>query len=155
MSVRELSVGVVGLGYWGPNLARNFAGLDGVSLRWCCDGREDVRARMATNFADARFTSELDDLLADPELDAIVLATPVPSSCRPRSPCARVGQHCFVEKPLAQSVADAERVVDAAEAAGQVLMVGHLLQYHPGINKLKRSSTTASSATSTTSTATA
>ena len=130
-------VGVVGLGYWGPNLARNIDGLEGAELAWCCDGRADVRARFAAIHRSARFTADLDDLLADDALDAIVLATPVPTHAELAVRVLEAGKHCFVEKPLAQSVADAERAVARARAAGRVLMVGHLLQYHPGVRKLK------------------
>jgi predicted dehydrogenase len=130
-------VGVAGLGYWGPNLARNFAALPGCELAWCCDARPDVRERYSPTFTSARFTGELDDLLADETLDAIVLATPVPTHAMLAERVLRAGKHCFVEKPLAQSVADAERAVAAAEATGRLLMVGHLLEYHPGVTKLK------------------
>jgi len=130
-------VGVVGLGYWGPNLARNFANLPGAELRWCCDGRQEARESLAAVHRQARFTGELDDLLDDSELDAIVLATPVPSHASLAVRVLEAGKHCFVEKPLAQSVADAERAVEAADCSGKVLMVGHLLQYHPGVVKLK------------------
>jgi predicted dehydrogenase len=132
-----VSVGVVGLGYWGPNLARNFASLPGAELRWCCDADDDVRARLEARHPGTRFTADLDDLLSDPTLDAIVLATPVVTHATLAVRVLDAGKHCFVEKPLAQSVADAERAVEAAAAAGRVLMVGHLLQYHPGVNKLK------------------
>jgi predicted dehydrogenase len=130
-------VGVAGLGYWGPNLARNFANLPGAELRWCCDWRPEVRERLAAVYRQARFTGDLDDLLADPELDAVVLATPVPTHAALAVRVLEAGKHCFVEKPLAQSVADAQRAVEAADRAGKVLMVGHLLQYHPGVVKLK------------------
>ena len=132
-----IRVGVAGLGYWGPNLARNFAGLPGCELRWCCDASEAARERFATSFPGARFTADLGDLLRDPDLDAVVLATPVPTHGTLAAEVLRAGKHCFVEKPLAQSVADAELAVAAAEESGRVLMVGHLLQYHPGIAKLK------------------
>jgi predicted dehydrogenase len=128
---------VVGLGYWGPNLARNFAALPGSELRWCCDASADVRARVAPIFPGARITGDLDDLLADPELDAIAIATPVPTHAELAVTVLSAGKHCFVEKPLAQSVADAERAVAAAAAAERILMVGHLLEYHPGVRKLK------------------
>ena len=131
------TVGVVGLGYWGPNLARNFAGLPEAELRWLCDARPDVRARFGALFPQARTTAELDDLLSDPGLDAIVLATPVPSHAALAVRVLDAGKHCFVEKPLAQSVVDAQAAVDAAERAERILMVGHLLQYHPGIARLK------------------
>ncbi|HEY8866707.1 MAG TPA: Gfo/Idh/MocA family oxidoreductase [Solirubrobacteraceae bacterium] len=132
-----IRVGVVGLGYWGPNLARNFANLPGCELRWVCDESDTQRERLAATFRDARFTANLDELLADDELDAVALATPVPSHAALAERVLAAGKHCFVEKPLAQSAADAERVVSAATDAGRTLMVGHLLQYHPGVRKLK------------------
>jgi predicted dehydrogenase len=132
-----IRVGVAGLGYWGPNLARNFAGLPGCELTWCCDASDAARERLARSFPGARFTPELDDLLADPDLAAVVLATPVRTHGALAERVLRAGKHCFVEKPLAQSVADAERAVAAADESGRILMVGHLLQYHPGVAKLK------------------
>ena len=115
MTDAPLSVGIVGLGYWGPNLARNFDALPDTELRWCCDGRADARERFARQFRGARFTDRFDDLLADPDLDAVVLATPVPTHGPLAERVLRAGKHCFVEKPLAQSVEEAERAVAAAE----------------------------------------
>ena len=137
----ELRIGVAGLGYWGPNLARNFAAIAGCELAWCCDASAEARERWAPSFPSARFTGELDDLLDDPELDAIVLATPVPTHGDLAERVLRAGKHCFVEKPLAQSVAEAERAVAAAEESGRLLMVGHLLEYHPGVARLKQLAT--------------
>jgi predicted dehydrogenase len=134
MTVR---IGVAGLGYWGPNLARNFAAIGGCELAWCCDGSPAARERWARAFPSARFTGTLDDLLADGELDAVVLATPVPTHGELAERVLRAGKHCFVEKPLAQSVAQAERAVAAAVETGRLLMVGHLLEYHPGVARLK------------------
>src|SRR4051812_18969547 len=133
----DVSIGVVGLGYWGPNLARNFAALPGARLAWLCDERAEMRERHGASFPQARLTGELDDLLDDPGLDAVVLATPVPTHAELAIRVLEAGKHCFVEKPLAQSVADAERAVAAAERSGRILMVGHLLEYHPGVAKLK------------------
>jgi predicted dehydrogenase len=132
-----LNVAVVGLGYWGPNLARNFASQPEAELRWLCDGRPEMLERLAAGYPGVRTTSELDDLLADPGLDAVVLATPVPTHAPLAVRVLEAGKHCFVEKPLAQSVADAQQAVEAARASGKVLMVDHLLEYHPGLSKLK------------------
>ncbi|HZO37465.1 MAG TPA: Gfo/Idh/MocA family oxidoreductase [Solirubrobacteraceae bacterium] len=134
----SLSIGIVGLGYWGPNLARNFAALPGVEVRWLCDGDESALAEAGAAHPDARRSTSLDDLLADDAVEAVVVATPVPTHAEIAIRVLESGRHCFVEKPLAQSVADAERVVAAAEAAGRVLMVDHLLEYHPGIVRLKQ-----------------
>src|SRR5918999_4254564 len=123
-----IRVGVAGLGYWGPNLARNFTAIAGCELAWCCDGSEAALERWRPAFPGTRFTGSLDDLLGDPSLDAVVLATPVPTHGPLAERVLAAGKHCFVEKPLASSQPEAERVVAAAEASGRVLMVGHLLE---------------------------
>ncbi|HSC02862.1 MAG TPA: Gfo/Idh/MocA family oxidoreductase [Solirubrobacteraceae bacterium] len=138
MSAHPLRIAVVGLGYWGPNLARNFAAIDGCELAWCCDPSDEARTRIAGQFPQARLSGDLGEVLSDPALDAVALATPVPSHAESALRVLEAGKHCFVEKPLAQSVDDAERVVAAAEAADRVLMVGHLLEYHPGVQRLKQ-----------------
>ncbi len=132
-----VAVAVVGLGYWGPNLARNFDAIPGCELRWCCDPSAEARERIASRFPLARVTGDLAEVLADDTLDAVVLATPVASHAEVAVRVLEAGKHCFVEKPLAQSVAGAELVVAAADAAQRVLMVGHLLEYHPGVQQLK------------------
>ncbi len=132
-----IRVGVVGLGYWGPNLARNFAAIPGVELAWLCDASAEARERLQSAFPTARATAELTDLLSDETLDAVVLATPVPTHAELAIAVAQAGKHCFVEKPLATNAADAERAVAAAEQGGKILMVGHLLEYHPAVTKLK------------------
>jgi predicted dehydrogenase len=133
-----VQVGVVGLGYWGPNLARNFDRLPETELRWICDGSDQSRTRWAPHFPNARVSGDLEELLADPELDAVVIATPVPTHAALAQRVMEGGKHCFVEKPVAQSVADAEAVAATAKETGRVLMVGHLLEYHPGVEKLKQ-----------------
>jgi len=133
-----IRVGVVGLGYWGPNIARNLAAIDGCEVRWLCDGDPRALERLASSFPGAGTTTKLDDLLADGELDAIALATPVPTHAELAIAVARAGKHCFVEKPLATSAADAEAAVEAAADARRVLMVGHLLEYHPAVVRLKQ-----------------
>ena len=133
----SLSIAVAGLGYWGPNLARNFAAIPGCELTWCCDASEEARARVAPQFPSARFTDDLDEVLADESVDAVALATPVAQHAEHAVRVLEAGKHCFVEKPLAQSVSDAERVVAAAAEYQRVLMVGHLLEYHPGVRRLK------------------
>jgi predicted dehydrogenase len=137
LSEQPVRIGVVGLGYWGPNLARNFTAIHGCELAWLCDGSEQVRAKLVGTFPGVRATGEIDELLDDPELDAVVLATPVPTHAELTVRVLDAGKHCFVEKPLATTVTDAQRAVDAAERAGRILMVGHLLEYHPAVTRLK------------------
>ncbi|MGI8945340.1 MAG: Gfo/Idh/MocA family protein [Thermoleophilaceae bacterium] len=133
-----LRVGVVGLGYWGPNLARNFERLADFELAWLCDASEQARGRWGEAFPDAGVAADIDELLCDEALDAVAVATPVSSHARLAERVLASGKHCFVEKPLAQSAAEAEGVVAAAHEAGRVLMVGHLLEYHPGLERLKQ-----------------
>ena len=123
-----ISVGVAGLGYWGPNLARNFTAIPGCELAWLCDGDPAALERVGAAIPAARRTADLADLLADDALDAVVLATPVPTHAALAEQVLRAGKHCFVEKPLAQSVADAERAVAAGAAADPILMVGDRLE---------------------------
>jgi predicted dehydrogenase len=137
MSDPAMRVGVAGLGYWGPNLARNFASIPGCELSWCCDPDEEARRGALKSFPGVRVSAELEDLLADEELDAVALATPVPTHASLATRVLSAGKHCFVEKPLGQSVAEAQRAVDAAARSGRILMVGHLLEYHPAVRKLK------------------
>jgi predicted dehydrogenase len=132
----DVSLAVVGLGYWGPNLARNVDSIAGARLSWCADANPEVRARLESTFRQTRFTDSLDDVLGDPTLDGVLLATPVPTHADLAVRVLQAGKHCFVEKPLAQSVADAQRTLDAAERNGRLLMVGHLLEYHPGVRAL-------------------
>ncbi len=135
---QPVRIGVVGLGYWGPNIARNFAAIEGCELRWLCDADAAACERLAPSFPTARTTGELDRLLEDEELDAVVLATPVPTHAALAIRVALAGKHCFVEKPLATNAADAEAAVAAAASADRLLMVGHLLEYHPAVTRLKQ-----------------
>src|SRR6266480_311189 len=113
----RVRVGVVGLGYWGPNLARNFDRLPDAELRWLCDASDDARARAGAQLPGVRQSGDIDELLADPELDAVVVATHVPSHPELATRALEAGKHCFVEKPLAQSTAEAEQVAEAGRAA--------------------------------------
>jgi predicted dehydrogenase len=136
-SESPVRVGIVGLGYWGPNLARNLSAIPGCELSWLCDASPQARAKLERSFPGARSTAAFEDLLADEALDAIVLATPVPTHAELAIAVAQAGKHCFVEKPLATNVPDAERAAAAAEQAQRILMVGHLLEYHPAVTRLR------------------
>jgi predicted dehydrogenase len=132
-----VGVAVVGLGYWGSNVARNLEAMAGYELRWCCDLDPDRRRAAEAAFPRARFSSDLDEVLADDEVVAVAVTTPVPTHAPLAELVLAAGKHCFVEKPLACDVASAERLVSLAAEHGLVLMVGHLLAYHPAIDALK------------------
>ena len=133
----EVTVAVAGLGYWGPNLARNLDALPGARLSWICDSSPERLEAGHARFPDARATESIEELLEDDALDAVVIATPVPTHAALARRCLETGKHVLVEKPLAQSSPDAEEAVSAAREHGRVLMVGHLLEYHPGVDRLK------------------
>jgi predicted dehydrogenase len=136
-AVERITAAVVGLGYWGPNLARNLAALPGVELRWLCDADLERLGRWAQLYPTAKTADRLEELLADPDLDLVCLATPVASHASLCRSVLEAGKHCFVEKPLARSSAEARQLAELAERKGLTLMVGHLLLYHPAVVKLK------------------
>jgi predicted dehydrogenase len=135
---RPLRVGLVGLGYWGPNLARNLDDLPGIELAWICDRDEGALLRVEPRFPNARRTTTFEDLLTDESLDAVAIATPVVTHFELAREALVAGKHVFVEKPLALSSTLAEQLLALAEERGLVLMPGHLLLYHPGVRKLKK-----------------
>jgi predicted dehydrogenase len=129
-------VGLAGLGYWGPNLARNFDEL--AELAWLCDLSEKNRDRFAARFPNARMTGDFEELLADDRVDAVVVATPATTHFELAKRALDAGKHVLVEKPPALTAAEAEELVGVAEDSGRVLMPGHLLLYHPGVTHLKQ-----------------
>jgi predicted dehydrogenase len=133
--VSTRQVGVVGLNYWGPNLVRNFNDL--AKLTWLCDLDAKQLAQIGSRYPDARTTTSFDDLLADDELDAVVIATPVPTHYALARQALEAGKHVFVEKPPAMRAAEMDELVALADAQDRVLMPGHLLLYHPGVLKVK------------------
>jgi predicted dehydrogenase len=128
-------VALVGLGYWGPNLARNFDEL--AELQWLCDASPDALERYGARYAQARTTTSYEEVLADPGLDAVVVATPTVTHYELSKRALEAGKHVLVEKPPAMNAGEAEDLVATAEAAGLVLMPGHLLLYHPAVQKVK------------------
>jgi predicted dehydrogenase len=128
-------VGVAGLGYWGPNLARNFDEL--AQLTWICDAGSGALDRFASRYPGARATTDFDDLLRDESLDAVVIATPVETHYDLARRALAVGKHVLVEKPPAMRGAEMEELCRTAAERDLVLMPGHLLLYHPGVLKLK------------------
>jgi predicted dehydrogenase len=130
----SVRVGVAGLGHWGPNLARNFAGL--AELAWLCDS-DEARSDVAERYSQARFTTDFDEMLGDDSLDAVVVATPVPTHYDLARRSLAAGKHVLVEKPPATRGEEMDELLRLAEEGDRVLMPGHLLLYHPGVRRLK------------------
>jgi predicted dehydrogenase len=129
-------VGVVGLNYWGPNLVRNFN--DVADLVWLCDLDSERLSTIAARYPQAKATARYEDLLEDESLDAVVIATPVPTHYALAKQALEVGKHAFVEKPPAMRAEEIDELVALAADRDLVLMPGHLLLYHPGVAKLKQ-----------------
>ena len=125
----------IGLGQWGKNLLRNFAEV--ADLRWICDADESRLAEFAPRYPKARATTNAEDVLAADDVDAVVIATPVPTHYELARRALDAGKHAFVEKPPAMRGAEMEELCELSEERGLVLMPGHLLLYHPGVQKLK------------------
>jgi predicted dehydrogenase len=130
-------VAIAGLGYWGSNIARNLEAMPGCELAWCCDTDGERRERMRSAFPAVRFTADLEEVLADESVAAVAVATPVSTHAALAELTLASGRHCFVEKPLACDLGSAERLVGLAAERQRVLMVGHLLAYHPALVALK------------------
>lgn len=132
---RNLRVGVVGLGYWGPNLARNFQALGALAA--LTDAQPDTLARVRTFYPDARTFPDPDSMLASADVDAVAIATPAVTHGALAAQALANGKHVFVEKPLCLDLTEARAIDDAAKRAGLTLMVGHLLLYHPAFIALR------------------
>jgi predicted dehydrogenase len=129
------NVAVAGLGYWGPNLARNFDELGALAA--LCDLEEDLRERYGARYPNVRVHTDYDELLRNDSIDGIVIATPVPTHYELAKRALAAGKHALVEKPPAMRASEMEELVALAEDSSLVLMPGHLLLYHPGVRKLK------------------
>ena len=129
-------VGQAGLGNWGQNLVRNFDEL--AELAWLCDSSEERCARFGARYPRARVTADFEELLADDELEAVVIATPVPTHYELARQALDAGKHVFVEKPPAMRRDEMAELIALARKRNVVLMPGHLLLYHPGVCKLKQ-----------------
>jgi predicted dehydrogenase len=131
------TVGVIGCGYWGPNLLRNFAENEGARLRWMCDldaKRLEVLGRRYPSVETAR---DYKKLLADSQLDAVVIATPVATHYKFAKEALAAGKHVLIEKPFTASVREAEELNELAERAGLTLMVDHTFIYTGAVRKMK------------------
>ncbi|HSF61409.1 MAG TPA: Gfo/Idh/MocA family oxidoreductase, partial [Gaiellaceae bacterium] len=131
----DVRMGQAGLGEWGRNLARNFADL--AELAWLSDPAEGKRKEFQARYPQARWAESFEEMLGDPDLEAVVIATPVPTHFELARTALRAGKHVFVEKPPAMTGAEIDELVALAEERDLVLMPGHLLLYHPGVQKLK------------------
>ncbi len=132
-----IGVGVVGYGYWGPNLVRNLCDIPDARLRWVCDLQVERLAGVRSRYPLVQLTSDFGELLNDPQVDAIVIATPVATHFSLAMQALRAGKHVFVEKPIAASVREAERLVEEADRRGLTLAVDHTFIHTGAVRKMR------------------
>lgn len=129
-------IGVVGCGYWGPKLARNFNELPGTELAWIADLRPDRLAHMLNLYPQTRVTQSYEEMLAS-DIDGVAIATPVSTHFRMGMKALQAGKHVLIEKPLAATSAEAAELVRTAESMNRKLMVGHTFVYNPAVEAVR------------------
>lgn len=130
------NLALIGAGYWGRNLARNFHQLGVLAL--ICDANDEILAQQAQACPGIRITKSFDDVLSDASITRIAIATPAPQHYELSRLALEAGKDVFVEKPLALDSKEGAELAELAEANGFILMVGHLLQYHPCVRAIQR-----------------
>jgi predicted dehydrogenase len=133
-----VGIAVIGCGYWGPNLIRNFSEEPRAQLRWVCDLDEHKLEAIGRRYSSVRTTTHLEEVLEDEEVDAVAIATPVHTHHILARAALQAGKHVLVEKPLADQVALAENLVEEARRCGRILMVDHTFVYTGAIRHLKK-----------------
>jgi predicted dehydrogenase len=134
----KVTVGLIGYGYWGPNLLRNYMESASATAKWVCDMNPDQLAKAAARYPSVQTTARAEDVFEDPEVDAVLIATPISTHHALVMKAIQAGKHVFVEKPMATSVAECDEMCAAADAANLVLMVGHTFVYSPPVRSVKR-----------------
>jgi predicted dehydrogenase len=132
-----IGIGVIGYGYWGPNLVRNFAECRGASVRTVCDRLPERLQQVERRYPGVKVTTNPADVVADPSVDAVVIATPVKYHFELAQLALRAGKHVLVEKPMASSSDEAARLIDEAAARRLVLMVDHTFVYTGAVRKMR------------------
>ena len=132
-----ITIAMVGTGNWGKNLVRNFAQLPTARLKYCVDQDEGRLAALAPLYPEMQFTTDLEAVLADPEVDAVGIAASAVAHHPLGMQAMAAGKHCYIEKPLALTTGQARELVAESERRGLTLMVGHLLLFHPAVARLK------------------
>ncbi|HEU5126093.1 MAG TPA: Gfo/Idh/MocA family oxidoreductase, partial [Verrucomicrobiae bacterium] len=134
---RQINVGVVGCGYWGPNLIRNFRSLPNCTLKTMCDLNEGRLSHLKSLYPEVAGETDFNRMVSDSGLDAVIVATSVRHHYTMAKASLLAGKHTFIEKPMASSVEECEELIEIAERNGLVLMIGHTFLYSPAVRKIK------------------
>lgn len=134
---KTITLAQIGCGYWGPNLVRNFSALDGVAMKYLADASPERRAFVNKNFPQTKAVPDVGEVLADPEINGIIIATPAGSHFELARAALKAGKHVFVEKPLATSVREVDELEQLAMASAKTVMVGHTFLYNGAVRYIK------------------
>ena len=134
---QSLQIGIIGLGYWGPNLVRNFRSIEGATVRICCDLDLSRFQKLAKQYGDLDFTTSAREVIEHPGIDAVVIATPVVTHFELARMALAAGKSVLVEKPLSLRVEDATELVELADRKGLTLQVDHVFVYSPAVKQIK------------------
>lgn len=132
-----MKIGIIGFGYWGPNLVRNFANINGVILKAVADSRKERESDLKRLSPLSNFTEHADDILLDPEIDAVVIATPVFTHYELALKALKNNKHVLVEKPMTSDSKQSAELIELSKKAGKVLMVDHTYLYTSAVQKMK------------------
>lgn len=136
--MRLVTVGVVGCGYWGPNLIRNFQNDDRAQVKYACDLKPELLDKLRKNYGATVLTSDFNDLLKDSELDAIAISTPVHTHFSLARQALLAGKHVLIEKPMCMSSPECLELIALSEEKKRIIMVDHTFVYHGPIRCIKR-----------------
>jgi predicted dehydrogenase len=132
-----IKVAVIGCGYWGPNLIRNFIQIPESKVKYCCDLNEEKLKHIKSLYPEPKVTKNYQEILNDAKVEAVAIATPVYTHFELAKQMLEAGKHVFVEKPLTHTSREARELIKLAKKKGKVLMVGHTFLYTAAVNKLK------------------
>ncbi len=135
--MKNINIAVIGCGYWGPNLIRNFFQIPNCHMKICCDLNEERLSRIKLLYKDIQVTTKIEDILRDDSIDGVAIATPVYTHRDIALQCLGEGKHVLIEKPLASSSKECREMIQKAEEKHVKLMVGHTFEYVSAVNKAK------------------
>lgn len=133
-----LKMGVIGYGYWGPNIVRNFNGIENVKVVSVCDKNPDVQKKVEKSYRDIKFTTDSREITSSKDIDVVAVVSPVSTHYELAREALLNGKHIFVEKPFTSSVAQAEELIELAERKNLTIMVDHTFLFTPAVRKIKQ-----------------
>lgn len=133
-----INIGVIGYGYWGPNIVRNFNGVDGLRVAAICDVNQGALARARKSYPDIGVTTDSNDIVTSSDIDAVAIVTPVSYHFELAKKALQEGKHIFIEKPFTATVAQAEELIDIAEKKSLTIMVDHTFIFTGAVRRMKQ-----------------